>query len=81
MPAHETVDLLERKIRARIAMQAVARAGDGGLLIAIAAGEVQGVGALGRLGRPIQQNRQRADGAGELSRGVERSGQVVGYEA
>src|SRR6202451_1427992 len=62
-------------------MQAVARAGDGGLLVAIAAGQVKGIGAFGRCRRLIQQNRQRTDGAGELRRGVERSGQVVGYQA
>ena len=81
MPAQQTVDLLERKIRARITMQAVAGAGDGGLLVAIAAGQVQGIGAFGRCNRLIQQNRQRTDAAGELSHGVERSGQIVSDEA
>ena len=81
VPAQQTVNLLEREIRARITTETVARAGDGSLLVAIAAGQVQGIGGFGRCGRPIQQNRQRTDAAGKLSSGVERSGQVVRYQA
>ena len=50
----QTIDLLERKIRARITTQAVPRASDSGLLVPIAAGQVQGIGAFGRGGRGIQ---------------------------
>jgi hypothetical protein len=62
-------------------MQAVAGAGDGGPLVAIAAGQTQGIGAFGGCGRLIQQNRQRTDAAGKPGTGVERSRKVVGYQA
>ena len=41
MPAQQTVDLLERQIGAREMTDGLARRGDGRLLIAIPAGEVQ----------------------------------------
>ena len=48
VPTQQTVNLLEREIRARITTETVARAGDGSLLVAIAAGQVQGIGSFGR---------------------------------
>ena len=81
VPAQQTVDLLERQIGAREMTDGLARRRDGRLLIAIPAGEVEGIGALGRGHFRVQENRQRADAAGELGGGVERPGQVVGDQA
>ena len=76
-PTQQTVNLLERKIRARITTETVARAGDSSPLVTVAAGQVQGIRGFGRCGHPIEQNRQRTDAAGKLSSGVERSSKVV----